>query len=70
MKTEKKINNKILKITLIIKEKYPELSKYIMEMPVTIPISENPEINSKILQDYYNSLEDMLDNYIENQVLK
>ncbi|MFI0491184.1 hypothetical protein [Flavobacterium sp.] len=70
MKTEKKINNKILKITLIIKEKYPELSKYIMEMPVTIPISENPEINCKILQDYYNSLEDMLDNYIENQVLK
>ena len=67
---ETKINNKILKITLIIKEHYPELSKYIMEMPVTIPIKENPEINYKILQDYYNSLEGMLDNYIENQVLK
>jgi hypothetical protein len=70
METEKKINNKILKITLIIKEQYPELSKYIMEMPITVPISENPKINSKTLQDYYKSLEDLLENYIENQVLK
>ncbi len=70
METEKKINNKILKITLIIKENYPELSKYIMEMPITVPVSENPKINCKTLQDYYKSLEDLLENYIENQVIK
>jgi len=70
MKTEKRISNEILKITLIIKEHYPELSKYTMEMPMTIPTSKNPKINSKSLQDYYDSLKDLLENYIENQVLK
>ncbi|WP_291102402.1 MULTISPECIES: hypothetical protein [unclassified Flavobacterium] len=66
MKTEKKINKKILKITLKIKEQFPELSKYILEMPVTIPNIENPEMNSKALQDYYDSLEVLLKDYTEN----
>lgn len=66
MKTEKKINKKILKITLKIKEQFPELSKYILEMPVTIPNIENPGMNSKALQDYYGSLEVLLKDYTEN----
>lgn len=66
MKTEKKINKAILKITMKIKEQFPELSKYILEMPVTIPNVENPEMNSKALQEYYNSLEIFLKNYTEN----
>jgi hypothetical protein len=66
MKTEKKINKAILKITMKIKEQFPELSKYILEMPVTIPNVENPEMNSKALQDYYDSLETLLKNYTEN----
>lgn len=66
MKTEKEINEAIFKITLKIKEQYPELSNYILEMPVTIPNTENPKINSKILQDYYDSLVIMLQDYIEN----
>jgi hypothetical protein len=67
MKTEKKINKAILKITLKIKEQCPELSKYILEMPVTIPNSENPEINCKVLQDYCDSLNVLLKNYTKNQ---
>ena len=39
MKTEKELNADILKKTLMIQEKFPELSKYIEEMPITIPIS-------------------------------
>lgn len=69
MKTDKKINKKIMEITLEIKDKFPELSKYILEMPVTIPIVESPEINHKSLQDYYDSLKILLKNYIENQNL-
>ncbi|WP_395050227.1 hypothetical protein [Flavobacterium sp.] len=66
MKTENKINNAILKITMKIKEQFPELSKYILEMPVTIPNVENPEMNSKALQDYYDSLNVLLKDYTEN----
>ncbi len=66
MKTEKELNDDILKITMLIDEKFPELSKYIAEMPVTIPNVVTPEINIKILQDYYNSLAILLKDYDEN----
>jgi hypothetical protein len=66
MKTEKELNEAILKITMKIRNDYPELSKYLLEMPVTIPDISNPEINSKTLTDYYESLENMLKKYIPN----
>jgi len=67
MKTEKELDAAILKITLKIKEQYPELSKYISEMPVTIPNMENPKMDVKALQDYYDSLDILLKDYIKNQ---
>lgn len=67
MKTENQLNSDILEITMKIKEKFPELSKYILEMPVTIPNMENPEVTSKSLQDYYESLDILLKEYCENQ---
>ena len=56
MKTEQELNSDILEITLTIQNKYPELTKYIEEMPVTVPNKEEPEINRKHLENYYNSL--------------
>jgi sugar-specific transcriptional regulator TrmB len=66
MKTENKIEDAILKITMKIQKQYPELSKYLVEMPVTIPDVQNPEINIKNLQDYYNSLVELLNKYAPN----
>ena len=66
MKTEKELNSAILEITMKIREQFPELSKYILEMPVTVPNVENPEISRKTLQDYYESLDTLLKDYIEN----
>lgn len=63
MKTETEIEEAILKITMKIRTDHPELSKYLEEMPTTIPDIKNPEINIKILQDYYNSLESLLKKY-------
>ena len=40
--------------------KNSELSKFLDEMPVTIPDEENSEINIKILQKYYESLNNIL----------
>lgn len=66
MKTEKELNADILKITMLIQDKFPELSKYIAEMPVTIPNISTPDINIKTLQDYYNSLEILMKDYAIN----
>jgi hypothetical protein len=70
MKTEKELNNDILKITMAIRDNFPELSKYLNEMPVTIPVSNNPEINLKNLQDYFNSLDALFRKYVINHNIK
>ena len=66
MKTQDEISGDILKITMLIQEKYPELSKYISEMPVTIPNDERPHINAQILQDYFESLDDLVKKYVQS----
>lgn len=67
MQTEKELYAAILKITMEIKIQFPELSKYISEMPETIPNVENPKINRKVLQEYYDSLHILVKDYVENQ---
>ncbi len=64
MKTEKEINEDILNLTMKIAKSYPELSKYVEEMPVTLPDDKHPDVNRKILSDYYDSLKGILDKYI------
>ncbi|MFC6875927.1 hypothetical protein ACFQZF_09090 [Flavobacterium myungsuense] len=66
MKTLNKLNTDILNITMTIRDKYPELLKYLDEIPVPISEEKNPKINSRILQDYYNSLEMLLKKYAPN----
>ncbi len=60
MKTEKELNAKILALTMKIHNEHPELSKFLEEMPITIPDENNPEINTKILTDYHESLKNLL----------
>lgn len=67
MKTEHELNADILKISMKIRENYPELSKYITEMPVTIPNVVSPEINIKSLSDYYDSLLELIKKYVQNR---
>ena len=63
MKTKNELNTDILNITMKIKDKFPELSKYLAEMPITIPTDKNPKINIETLSSYYNSLDSMLSKY-------
>jgi hypothetical protein len=60
---EKDLNAKILKVTMTIKEHYPELSGFLEEMPITIPTEEDAEITLKNLRVYYESLTSMLSKY-------
>lgn len=57
------LNAKILKITMMIKEQFPELSKYLEEMPVTIPNKEHPEVELENLKKYFNTLNAILERY-------
>ena len=60
---EADLNAKILKITMTIMNQYPELSKYLEEMPVTIPNEKNPDITLNNLKTYYESLSLMLNTF-------
>ena len=61
MKTKVELERDILNITTTIHQKFPELTKYIVEMPQNN--FEEGEINTKILEDYYQSLEELINNY-------
>ncbi len=62
------VNKMNLQITMRIYEHYPELSKYLEEMPVTIPTLEKPTISLSNLTKYYYSLNSLLNNYILSHV--
>lgn len=63
MKTKKEWDQDIIKITTRIHEKFPELSKFIAEIPVNE--SESEEIDVSNLADYYYSLEEIINQYAE-----
>jgi len=60
---EKELNAEIMAITLAIKSQFPELSKYIDEMPLNLPETDDYEIKLKDLRDYHDSLAAMLAKY-------
>jgi hypothetical protein len=60
---EHDLNTKILKITMEIKDHYPELTQYLEEMPVTVPSEKDPEITLNQLKSYYESLKTLLNKY-------
>ena len=63
MKTATEWNQAIIDITMEIQKKFPELSKYIKEMPVKISGKDKEGIDSKSLMEYYNSLVKMVKEY-------
>lgn len=60
---EKALNNQIMKKIMMIRENYHELTKYLSEMPITIPCHETPEIREKQLREYLESLDELVANY-------
>lgn len=66
-KVEKELNKKIIEVTNNIRQNYPELLKYLNEMPETIPSEDDPSVEHKDLSDYYKSLVDLVKEYDENK---
>jgi hypothetical protein len=65
MQTKEDLDTDIINITMKIQDTFPELSKYITEMPVKISDIKDPGVTLKNLKDYYNSLEALLKKYME-----
>jgi hypothetical protein len=59
-------NIHVLEITNNIETNYPELYAVLDETPLTIPSVINPEINIDVMEDYLDSLKQILNHYIEN----
>ncbi len=51
METEKELNAKIIATIALIQKNYPELAKYLDEMPITIPNESHPHITIKNLKE-------------------
>ena len=63
MLPEKEIIEAIAKLNIEIRDKYPEMAKYLNEMSITNPDIEHPRINVELLNDYYETLKMMIDKY-------
>jgi hypothetical protein len=61
MRTKIELEQSIIHITTKIHKEFPELVKYITEIP--IHISAEAEGNIKNLEDYYSSLEEIISKY-------
>lgn len=68
MKKVAKLEQDILNITMKINNEFPELSKYIKEMPINVAENKKDAINIKSLQGYYDSLVGLLAGYSETHV--
>ena len=65
MKTKEELEEDILKITLKIQEKAPELSKYLSETPIKNFYHEDDAVTIENLKEYYDSLEKLLQMYTQ-----
>lgn len=63
MESQNDLNDNIRLTTLKIQEEYPELIKYMNEIPRKFLSSTKKEINNKELKDYLDSLNNLLETY-------
>jgi hypothetical protein len=64
------IEKDILRLTTLIKTEYPELYIFLEENPITVPSGDSPDINIKVLEDYNESLKQLLKHHIETRKKK
>jgi hypothetical protein len=65
MKTLQSIENQIITLTTSIEVNYPELYARLDENPITIPSKIHPDMNVNIMEDYLESLKQILKQYIK-----
>lgn len=63
MESQNGLNKEILITTTKIQEEFPELTKYLDEMPVPCSDMTVSGINPKNLTEYYDTLNELLNSY-------
>ena len=63
MASQNNLNDNIRLTTMKIQEEYPELIKYLDEIPMNIPSNADKGIKKKALKDYLESLNSLLETY-------
>ena len=61
------IMTEISQLTKSIETNYPELYQFLDENPMTIPSESDPTIDKKIMQDYLDSLKQLLKHHLETR---
>jgi hypothetical protein len=65
MKTLQKIETQIVTLNTSIEVNYPELYDMLDENPITIPAVIHPKMSISIMEDYLESLKQILKQYIK-----
>ncbi|WP_047244866.1 hypothetical protein [Maribacter thermophilus] len=65
MKNLQKILNEITQLTTRIETDYPELYRSLDENPMTLPVSKYPHMDKVVMQEYLQSLKQLLEHYID-----
>ena len=65
MKTLQDIEDQIMRLTLSIDINYPELYAKLDENPITLPKEIHPDMDTKIMEDYLESLKQILKQYVK-----
>lgn len=70
MKTLRELLTDITKLTTNIETNYPELYIFLEESPETIPSTNHPDITLAIMQDYLESLRQLLKHHLKTRKSK
>ena len=65
MKNLLEIENEIMALTFKIETDYPELYCFLDENPLTIPSKSHPDIDKEAIQNYLESLKQLLKHHLE-----
>ena len=57
--------NEITRLTTLIETDYPELYRTLDENPMTLPVSKHPHMNKTVMQEYLQSLKQLLEHYLD-----
>ncbi|SDS19169.1 hypothetical protein SAMN05216503_2268 [Polaribacter sp. KT25b] len=70
MKNLNKILTEITQLTNTIETKYPELYRDLDENPMTIPSNNHPQMDKKIMEEYLDSLKQLLEHYLQEEKIR
>ncbi|WP_339706738.1 hypothetical protein [Algoriphagus aquimarinus] len=70
MKTKAELEKDIINITMKIHREFPELYKYIAEIPENDAGNHSHELGTRRFKEYYNSLEEIVSEYAKTHIKK